>query len=217
MAKNIPNYDYEIDLIELIKVFLSHKGKFILLGLIGLILGLAYTYQHKQLYETKFKIVIGHPIYKETQLIKSTSIQQLINKSDLNKDIFPYYSFNKKIEVFNVVTVKGDVPNMVTETFENALKKEVVKYKQYAQELEGFDTNQIILRGKSNELMFNNQDIAKLNYDQVLSSFSLSFGKTRAIYPNPSKHGVIGLLIGIVLALCWMITLILNRHLKLKK
>ena len=216
MAKNIPNYDYEIDLIELIKVFLSHKEKFILLGLIGLILGLAYTYQHKQFYETKFKIVIGHPIYKETQLIKSTSIQQLINMSDLNKDKFPNYSFNEKIKVFNVVTVKGDVPNMVTETFENALKKEVVKYKQSAQELEGFDTNQIILRGTSG-LLFNNQDIAKLNYDQVLSSFSLSFGKTRAIYPNPSKHGVIGLLIGLVLALCWMITLILIRHLKLKK
>ena len=63
MAKNTPISDDEIDLIELIEVFLTHKAKFIILGIVGLGLGLAYTLLHEPRYETEFKINIGHPAF----------------------------------------------------------------------------------------------------------------------------------------------------------
>ena len=40
MAKTTLISDDEIDLIELIEVFLTHKAKFIILGIVGLSLGL---------------------------------------------------------------------------------------------------------------------------------------------------------------------------------
>ena len=111
---------------------------------------------------------------------------------------------------------KGDeVQNMVTETFENALKQEVVKIKQLAQDFKGFDNNTIIVNNKIG-LQFNNQDLAKLNSDQVLSSFNLSFGSPKTLYPKPLKHGVIGIFIGLVLAFLWMMADILVRQLKKK-
>ena len=63
MANNTRSYDDEIDLIELVQVFLSHKTKYIVLGIIGLILGLVYTFQHEPRFETQFKVHVGHPAF----------------------------------------------------------------------------------------------------------------------------------------------------------
>ena len=122
MAKNTPNCDDEIDLIELIEVFLTHKTKFVLLGTVGLLLGLGYSYQHEPRYETQFKVVIGYPAFTTNNLIDSTSIQALLNTSELNRGKLPNYSYNKKKNVFVVVTKGGEVQNMVTETFEKNSK-----------------------------------------------------------------------------------------------
>ena len=104
---------------------------------------------------------------------------------------------------------------MVTETFKNALKEQVVKIKQQAQEFEGYDKNTFILQNTTG-LQFNNQDLAKLNYDQVMSLFNLSFGSPKVLSPNPQKYGVIGIFIGLVLAFLWMMADILVRQLKKK-
>ena len=66
MAKNTRSYDDEIDLIELVQVFLTHKTKYILLGLVGLMLGLVFTFQHEPRFETKFKVHVGHPAFSNT-------------------------------------------------------------------------------------------------------------------------------------------------------
>lgn len=61
----------------------------------------------------------------------------------MNEDIIPNYSNNRSKNLFTVVTAKGDDPNMITETFEDALKKDLIKYKLLAQNFEGFDDNVI--------------------------------------------------------------------------
>ena len=61
MAKTTPISDDEIDLFELIEVFLTHKTKFIILGIVDLSLGLVYTFQHEPRYETYFKVIVRHP------------------------------------------------------------------------------------------------------------------------------------------------------------
>ena len=215
MAKTTPTSDDEIDLIGLIEVFLIHKAKFVLLGTVGLLLGLGYSYQHEPRYETQFKVVVGHPVFTTNNLINSTSIQVLLDTSELNRGKFPNYSYNKKKKVFAVVTKGGEVPNMVTETFKNALKEQVVKIKQQAQDFKGFDNNQVIINHRAG-LQFSNQDLAKLNSDKVLSSFNLSFGSPKALYPKPLKHGVIGIFVGLILAFLWMMADIVVRQLKKK-
>ena len=215
MAKTTPSSGDEINLIEIIEVFLTHKTKFILLGVVGLLLGLGYSYQHEPRYETQFKLVVQHPAFTTNELINSTSIQELINTSELNRDKLPNYSYNKRKKVFVVVTKGGEVQNMVTETFENALKEQVVKIKQQAQDFKGFENNQVIINHKTG-LQFNNQDLAKLNSDQVMNSFNLSFGSPKALYPKPLKHGVIGIFVGLILAFLWMMADILMRQLKKK-
>lgn len=215
MAKTTPISSDVIDLIELIEVFLKHKTKFVLLGVVGLLLGLGYSYQHEPRYETQFKVFVAHPAFTTDNLINSTSIQALLNTSELNRDKLPNYSYNKKKQLFVVVTKGGEVQNMVTEIFENALKKEIVKIKQIAQVLSGFNENQVILNHKTG-LQFNNQDLAQLNSNQVMSSFNLSFGPAKAVYPKPLKNGVIGIFAGLFLAFLWMMADILMRQPKKK-
>ena len=217
MAKNTPTYDDEIDLIELVQVFLTHKTKFIILGIVGLSLGLAYTFQLEPRYETDFKVIVGHPAFSNDFLVNSAAVQDILNISELNKKIIPSYSFNKKTQLFNVTTTTDDVSQGVTDLLTEALMQELDTLKRIAGSFEGYDSNQVILNNNNdNNLTWTNQDIAKLNPEQVAQSVKVSFGEPKVLYPKPLKHGVKGIFMGLVLAFFWMMADILVRQLKKK-
>ena len=215
MAKTTPISDYEIDLIELIEVFLTHKVKFIILGIVGLSLGLAYTFQHEPRYETGFKVNVGHPAFSNNFLIESAGVQEILNTSELNKKTLPNYSFNKKTKLFNVITKTDDISQGVTDLFNEAVMQELGDLKKIAGSFEGFD-NKLVILNNNNSLTWTNKDIAKLNPEQVAQTIKVSFGEPKVLYPKPLKHGVIGIFIGLVLAFLWMMADILMRQLKKK-
>ena len=206
MAKTTPTSDDEIDLIELIQVFLTHKIKFIILGIVGLGLGLAYTFQHEPRFETDFKVNVGHPAFNNAFLIDSAGVQEILNTSELNKKTIPSYSFNKKTQLFNVTTSTDDVSQEVADLFNEALRQELGDLKKTAGSFEGFDDKSIILNNNNygSNLTWTNKDIAKLNPEQVALSVKVSFGITKVLYPSPILHGVVGLFAGLVLAFGWM-------------
>ncbi|XOJ89828.1 Wzz/FepE/Etk N-terminal domain-containing protein [Methylophilaceae bacterium Uisw_097] len=218
MAKNTSTSDDEIDLIELIEVFLTHKTKFIILGIVGLSLGLAYTFQHEPGYETGFKVNVGHPAFSNTFLINSAGVQEILNTSELNKNIIPHYSFDKKTQLFKVITKTDNSSQGITDLLTEALRQELTNLKNIAGSFEGFDDKPIILNNNNygSNLTWTNKDLAKLNPEQVAQSFKVSFGKPKVLYPKPLKHGVIGIFIGLVLAFLWMMVDILIRQLKKK-
>ena len=65
MAPEGRDVDDEIDLVALVLLFWGHRGKFAALAVTGMILGLAFTYQHAPRYATDFKVALGHPMYSE--------------------------------------------------------------------------------------------------------------------------------------------------------
>jgi len=219
MAKNTSINDDEIDLIELIEVFLTHKAKFIILGIVGLSLGLVYTLLHEPRFETDFKVNVGHPAFSNDFLINSASVQEILNTSELRKEKLPNYSFNKKTQLFSVITQTDDLSQGVADLFNEAMSQELDNLKKVAGSFEGFDKNQVILNNNNNDnnnLTWTNQDIAKLNPEQVAQSIKVSFGGPEVLYPKPLKHGVIGIFIGLVLAFFWMMADIVVRQIKKK-
>ena len=187
MTKKMTIYDDEIELIELIKFFISHKIKFIILGIIGLCFGLGYTFWHESRFETEFKIHIGHPAFSSSLLINSSSVQEILNISELNIDIIPRYKRNKKTEIFSVTTFTDDPSTFVTKMLTDALNQELFKLKNIATSFEGFDSKPVILN-YNNNLTWTNQDIAKLDQNEVIQSLKVSFGKSKVLYPKPMKH-----------------------------
>jgi hypothetical protein len=218
MAKTTPSSDDELDLIELIQVFLTHKAKFIFLGIVGLALGSAYTLQHEPRFEMNFKVVVGHPAFTNDFLINSAGVQEILNTSELNGKVIPSFSFSKKTQLFNVITKTDDSLQEVTDLFTKALRQELDNLKKVAGNFEGFDDKQVILNNnnKNNSLTWTNKDIAKLNPEQVAQSIKLSFGEPKVLSPKPLKYGVIGIFIGLVLAFFWMMAGILVQQLKKK-
>ena len=219
MAKNTSINDDEIDLIELIEVFLTHKAKFIILGIVGLSLGLAYTFQHEPRYETDFKVIVGHPAFSSSFLINSAGVQEILNTSELNKKTLPHYSFNKKTQLFNVTTSTDDSSQGVTDLLTEALMQELDNLKKIAGSFEGFDNKPVIVNNNNNNnnnLTWTNKDIAKLNPENIAQSIRVSFGEPEVLYPKPLKHGVIGIFIGLVLAFFWMMADIVVRQIKKK-
>lgn len=218
MAKNTRSYDDEIDLIELVQVFLTHKTKYILFGLIGLILGLVFTFQHEPRFETEFKVHVGHPAFSNQFLTRSSGVQALLDESELNKKKLPHYSFNKKTELFTVTTATEGAPQAISEIFTNTLLQEIATLKDIATSFEGFDNKPVILNNNNNNnnLTWTNKDIATLDPEQVTQSLKVSFSEPKVLYPKPLKHGVIGIFVGLVLAFLWMLAVILYRQLKLR-
>ena len=214
MTKNTRSYDDEIDLIELVQIFLTHKNKYILLGLVGLMLGLVFTFQHEPRFETEFKVHVGYPAFSNQFLIGSSAVQVLLDESELNKKKLPHYSFNKKAQLFTVTTATEGASQVVSEVFSNALQQEIVKLKSIATSFEGFDNKPVILNNNNNNLTWTNKDIAKINIDQVIQSLKVSFSDPKTLYPKPLKHGVISLFVGLVLAFVWMMASILIRQLR---
>lgn len=224
MAKNTRSYDDEIDLIELVQLFLTHKTKYIALGIVGLILGLVYTFQHEPRFETQFKLHIGHPAFSNTFLIQSSAVQELLNASELNQNILPHYQFNQKTGLFKVTTEVKAAIEVVNEVFNGAMRQELLQLKQVADSFKGFDNKPVILSNYNNDnknntknVTWTNQDMAKLNPDQVVQSLKISFSEPKTLYPQPFKHGAIGIFIGLVLGFVWMMSVIVIRELTRQK
>ena len=218
MAKNTSTSDDEIDLIELIQIFLTHRAKFIILGIVGLGLGLVYTLLHEPLFETDFKVNVGHPAFSNDFLINSAGVQEILNTSELNEKLIPHYSFNIKTQLFNVISKTDDVSQGVTDLFNVAVVQQLNNLKKIAGGFKGFDDKPVILNKDSinNIITWTNKDIAKIDPEQVAQSVKLSFSEPKLLYPKPLKHGVIGIFIGLVLAFFWMMANILMRQLKQK-
>lgn len=223
MVKNTPSLHNEMGLIDLINAFFTHKTKYIILGIIGLILGLVYTFLHEPRIETQFKIRIGHPIFNNEFIFQSSSLHHLLDSSALNQTILPQYKFNERTHLFSVTDSTEPLPEFVTKVFSDALRQDLLHLKQIAANYEGFDdkTNYKNLyydkNNYNNFISWTNKDIAKLNIEQVVQSIKISFRDPISHYPNPFKHGVIGLVIGLVLAFGWMMTLIATRELQRQK
>lgn len=219
MPKTTPNNDDEIDLIELVKIFLTHKTKFIILGIVGLALGLVYAFQHEPRFETNFKVIVGHPIFSTNFLANSAGVQEILSTSELNKRIIPSYSFNRKTKLFKVITKTDDsLQQEVTYLFTEAVMQELDNLKNIVESFEEFNNNPIIhsYNNKNNNLTWTNQDIAKVDLEQVAQSVKVIFGDPKVLYPKPLKNGVIGIFMGLVLAFFWMMADILMRQLKKK-
>ena len=65
------NQNDEINLFDIINVIIKHKKKY-LIGLVGLTLGLIFTYTHQPLYSTLFKITVAHPVMKTEIFLKKS-------------------------------------------------------------------------------------------------------------------------------------------------
>lgn len=52
----------------------------------------------------QFKVHVVHPAFSNAFLIQSSALQELLNASELNQNILPYYQFNKRAGLFTVAS-----------------------------------------------------------------------------------------------------------------
>jgi hypothetical protein len=223
MAKAAPQYDDEIDLIELIQVFWAHRLKYIILGVMGLVLGLVYTHQHTPVYSIKLKAHVGHPFFTTDTLINSSSFQTMFNACEVSGQM-PCYQFNKKTEVISVTHLQSkELMDLVSSELSAALLKEADMIIQTAQQFKGPSQSVTIINNSNSNsdsnsnsnISWTNQDLAQLNPGDVVKTLSLSFGDIKTMYPNPIQHGMVGLFIGLLMAFLWMF-FILKKQFRIK-
>jgi len=204
-----PSMDDQFDLIELIKIFWHHRIKFIVMALLGLILGLIFTFTHERIFSTDFKFFLGHPIIKNSTIIESSILQGKLNESELNKDILPNYSYDNRKRIYTVKSKTAEIQTNVESLLKNALAYEFAKIKESASS-RGFSENQLILNAtETSKIIYTREDITNLKLDDILSSFKINFSKTKSMYPLPFKHGLTGVFIGLILGFVWMILAII--------
>ena len=218
MAKAAPQFNDEIDLIELIQVFWAHRLKYIILSVMGLVLGLVFTHQHTPTYLINLKAHVGHPAFTTGTLINSSGFQTMHNACEVSSQM-PCYQFNKKTGVISVKHLQSeDLMSLVSSELSAALLKEADMIIQTAQQFKGQSQSVTIINNNNNNnnISWTNQDLAQLNPDDVVKTLSISFSDMKTLYPNPIQHGVVGLFVGLVMAFLWMLLSILRRQFKIQ-
>jgi LPS O-antigen subunit length determinant protein (WzzB/FepE family) len=209
MAK--PSIDDEIDLIELIQIFWQHRFKFIVMGLLGLCLGLSFSFHHKPEFTTDFRFTLTHPIINDMLLIESGFFQKKLNDSSLNPGILPAYTMDKKTKKFTLRSDTNEVYTVIESMLLEILTQEIMQYKLIAGKAQDNANMQIRYINKNNDnlINFTNADIANISVQDVISGLMVSISKTKAVYPNPLKHGLVGIFIGLIIGFMWMVLAIL--------
>lgn len=197
----------DIDLLELFLNFWKYKVVFASLMIVGLILGLAESSQQEIHYKTNFYIVLGHPAYNESLLMKSSELQNMLIKAIDYPDKMPSFTYIKSnITQFNVTSLNSNVQEETRKLFTKIIKKELRQQKYYAELSQKLKlTNQALLNNDySNSNKFPDFLIAEIDLDDILSQLSFNFGPTIMTQPNYKKSGFIGMFSGLILALWWM-------------
>jgi hypothetical protein len=216
MARDIRDADDEIDLVALVLLFWGHRGKFATLAMIGLVLGLAFTYQHAPRYVTDFKVAIGHPIYSEELLVGSLGMQRLLDKGVLDPVSLPRLTYQKKSATFQVVTDTPDIRALMQDQIRQILAETLSLQQALALKAQSYDDSQVILRNPNGKVSLSNRDIGNIDVNTVLDQLHLTFSPTEALYPYPTKHGALGLLAGLFLAGCWVLVSLFTQALREK-
>ena len=210
MNKAPHNYDIDIDFVKLIQILFIHKIKLFSFGLLGIFFGIIFSFFHQKIYLSEFKINIGHLMFNEKLLISSPQIQEMLNKGEVNSKDIPRLTFNNQTNRFKLITASKNFNEEITLLFNEALHKLIIDIKKIAESSKedclGYSSQSA---NKDDSALFfsswTGQNIDNLNPDDVTQTLKITFSKTNTLYPNPYKHGLIGLFYGLLLAISWMI------------
>ena len=206
------NQNDEIGLFDIINTLIKHKKKYFI-GLVGLALGLIYTHSNQPQYSTLFKLTVAHPIMKTKTLLESAHMQSMLNEYELNKSKLPHFSLHKKSQLFTVISRNNNnVKSLVESKISEILRQELIQLKETAKKMNQNDTTYKIVNNKT--IIWSNEDYATLDIDDVLQTIKINYSATRSLYPDPIKHGMLGLIIGLFLAFIWMLISIVFKEIK---
>ena len=218
MVKHKEQYDDDIDLLELFLIFWKYKTTFASLMVIGLILGLAFTYQQVPRYETEFNVIVGHPAYKPSLLSSSSSLQDLLSQAELSPAKMPRFvtrqSKNTESISFQVQSHSPDVHEEIRMRFKKIIATKLEQQK-----------NLILIDRVKTGIHRNLDDIdsilhytaiAESSVEDILKEFQVTFGPTKTVQPNPRMYGIFGIFAGLLLAGCWVVLSLFYRAIQKK-
>jgi hypothetical protein len=213
MVKHKEQYDDDIDFLELFLIFWKYKITLASLTVIGLILGLAFTYEQVPRYKTEFNVIVGHPAYNDSLLLSSPDIQSLFSQAQLNPAKMPRVTMHKKKTntiTFQVESFNPDEHEEIRMRFKGFIAKELELQKSFALIKTAKDSynksNLIILNERSQFIgsLLTSEIIAEIPVDDILREFQVIFGGTKTVQPNPRRYGIFGMFAGLLLAGCWI-------------
>ena len=207
MLKNKKQNEDDIQLIELFMIFWKYKITFALLMVIGLILGVAFSYQQVTRYETLFNVILGHPAYKDSLLLSSSNFQNLLSERELNPRKMPRLSIQKS-NTEGMVTLKIESLSPLNHEeirmkFKKIIAAELEQQKSYAF-IEMDKTKNFFVRGELSSSLPASV-LSTIPVDEILRKYSINFSSSQKVGPNPIKYGILGMSVGLLLAGCWMV------------
>lgn len=199
------NSDY-IDLMEIFLAFWKYKITLVSLVVVGIILGLAFTYQQEPIYETKFTISLDHPSFNHSLLMSSQGLQNLLTQTELNPGKMPRIvartNKNTGKATFQVRSHNPDVHEEMRVIFKQIIATQLQFLKDSDLLEKQIISKNIIISEFTSLIPY--FAIKKISVENVLKEFKIIFGPTITVQPNPIKYGILGMFAGLLLVGCWM-------------
>jgi len=206
MEKHKKQLDNVTDFIDLCLIIWKYKLMFLLLMVLGLILGLAFAYQQETIYETKFSVSVGHPAYTSSLLKSSLGMQELISSAELNPRKMPRIISTSKsagsTSFFIVRSLGADIHEEITNLFKEIISQGLALQKSLSliDMANKKEFGAIQIREIDGSQSLPSSVISKISTDEILKQFKVTFGPSIKIQPNPKKYGLLGIYAGLLLA-----------------
>jgi len=211
----------EMNLVQLLAELFKKKFVFILFGIIGIAIGSFYTLNKEPRYQTKFTVDIYHPIVSESYVL-TKDIKSMLDIGMLYGDegVTPHLRFDN--DSFVITTNKKNFKNEINKLFLESIEKKLdVLVKTTAQLKTGtldimLKDAQLILPGINNELLILSLLEGDLNNfkKDVMNSVKINYGPTTTKHPKLIKFALLGLLVGLIMAILYILLCMLYSLVK---
>lgn len=211
----------EINLVQLLAGLFKKKFVFILFGIIGITIGSFYTLNKEPRYQTEFTVDIYHPIISNSYVF-TKDIKSMLDISKLYGDqgVTPHLRFYN--DSFVITTNNKNFKNEINKLFLESIEKKLdILVKTTAQLKTGtldimLKDAQLILPGINNELLILSLLEGDLNNfkKDVMNSVKINYGPTITKHPKLMKFALLGLLVGLIMAILYILLCMLYSLVK---
>ena len=195
----------EISISDIFNELISRRSIIIVIvmSLFFIAVGVSFTNSKKVSYKAKFHVLMNHPAVSNSVILHTPGINEWLKSSE-NPMVMPNL---KRDAIFTVISKNKNIKEETEKRIVLAVKNYLIKVKKIAKGLDSNKDNSAIFyeRRSTDALAGSLTDLSKIDVEDVTSDISLVFVEVKQLHPNNFKYSILGLSVGLLLSILYVL------------
>ena len=199
----------EISISDIFNELISRRSIIIVIvmSLFFIAVGVSFTNSKEVSYKARFHVLMNHPAVSNSVLDHTPGINEWLKSSE-NPMVMPNL---KRGVLFEVTSKNKNIKEETEKRIVLAVKNYLIKVKKIAKDLDSNKDNgaingAIFYEKRSTDALAGSlTDLSKIDVEDVTSDISLVFVEVKQLHPNNFKYGILGLSVGLLLSILYVL------------